>query len=223
MRLVKSVFTIQFAAAMNAWLEMRRLLRVASSNPNAEIQAAPLVIDRAEERKRIVVQVRGISFEQELPDAVDQALREINTLMSNFHETVPLPEIQNITHHLIFIEPFSMPFHELVSLMKQRFLIATRLSSVASDLAIVLDTRDDEGVRNIHVGPMDRAQLQEDILRWPTDDLPDTFALLNGSFQVEWHAEFTPERLEPFLKRSAEIQTEAASLFIQELTEQRGG
>src|SRR6266487_2104156 len=209
MRQVKSVFAIQFDTAMNAWLEMRSLLRVASASPDAEIQAAPLVIDRAEEKKRIVVQVRAIAFEHEFPATADMALSEIRSLMVEFGEIVSLPQIRSIKHDFIFIEPFSIPFHELVSLIKLRFLVATRATAAASDVAIFLDTRDDEGMKSIHLGPMDRVQLQGEVLRWPADDLPDTFAFMNGSFQVEGPSAFTPEGLESFLKRSAEVQTEA--------------
>jgi hypothetical protein len=223
MRLVKSVFVIKFDTAMNAWLEMRSLLRVASATPDAEIQAAPLVIDRAQEKKRIIVQVRAIVFEHEFPATTDEALSEIRTLMVKFGEIVSLPQIRSLKHDFLFIEPFSIPFHELVSLIKRRFLVSTRATAAASDVAIFLDTRDDEGLKSIHLGPMDRVQLHEEILRWPADDLPDTFAFLGASFQVEGPSTFTPEGLESFLRRSAEVLTESATLVIQELTEETGG
>ena len=60
--LVKSLLRLEFAEAFRPWLDLRGILRASSGNPTAEIQGQPITVDLAEQHRRVVIEVRALTF-----------------------------------------------------------------------------------------------------------------------------------------------------------------
>jgi hypothetical protein len=220
MNLVKSVLRIDFEKPTDPWLTLRELMRTAASDPKIEMQAVPLILDRKDEKTRILLQIRGIGFEHETNGSLAQAVADAQSMMTRLNRVSPFPEVRIMRYDVDFIDPFDMPFHKLVDHMKGYFLKPTRIVGLSSDLALVFDQRDEGLLKHIHVGPMDRAQLVSEILRWADEDeIPDTFVFANLSYENTQRIAFSEDALDSFLKQATEWQESEVNAIFNELKE----
>ena len=217
MDLVKTVLRLGFSTASRPWLEIRDILRVAGGDQTAEIQASPLVIDRPQQRQRIIVEVRAAALEQEAPQSADSSLARAIEIMSRLNEASEFPTLSQIRYDAIFIEPFSLPFHELLMRLKGRFFRPNALVESATDIGFVLDIHENEGIKHISLGPMEAEQLRSQYLRWPPEDIPETFVFVGLTCESKAETQFGTESLRDFLKTAAEWQTTEAKTILDYL------
>lgn len=211
---IKSVLKLDFEEAMRPWVEMRELLRVLGGEPKTEIQAAPLVLEQPERRQRVVLQVRAITLEQDVPSSADQSSRTALDLMARASEASKFPKVTGVRYELIFIKPFSLPLHELVALVKQRFLQPNPLVELATDVGLIFDQHEDNVVKHIEVGPMEEQQLRTQYLKWPPEDLPPTFLFVGLAYAQNQQAAFGRDLLANVLNLATEWQLgEAGSIL----------
>ena len=220
MNLVKSVLRISFETPTDPWLKLRELMRTAASDPKIEMQAASLVLDRKDKKTRILLQIRGVGLEQETNGSLAQAVAEARSMMARLNEVSPFPEVRMMKYDVAFIDPFDMPFHELVDHMKGRFLKPTRIVGLSSDIALVFDQRDEDLLKHVQIGPMDRAQLVSDVLRWANEDeIPDTFVFAEIGYENTQRIAFSEDALDSFLKEAMKWQESEANAIFNELKE----
>lgn len=217
MDLVKSTVRLEFSEATHPWLEMREILRVAGENPTAELQANPMVLDQPEKRQRVVLAVRTLMVEQELPASADQSLAHAVDMITRLNDASQLPALKEIRYDSIFIEPYSLPFHELVVFLKQRFLRSSAVVDSATDIALVFDQHEGEIVRHMQIGPMDAEQLRQEFLRWPDENIPDTFLFLGLGYWCSKEAPFEAESLREFLNDAVAWQVNEAETLVNSL------
>jgi len=190
------------------------MLRVAGGQPTAEIQAPPLVLDQGEKRQRVVLQVREVALEQEAPESADQATAHALDTMKQINDASEFPPITHTHYESYFIEPYSLPFHELVALVKSRFLRSNAVAQSASDVGIAFDQHEDAIFKHLQFGPMDAQQLRTQYLRWPPDNIPDTFVFFGLTYQSNAEASFTEESLQRFLANAVTWQLEQAEAAL---------
>lgn len=220
MILVKSILRVNFDEATRPWMELRELMRTAASDPKIEMQAAPIVLERKDERVRIVLQIRGVALEHETAGPLSKAITDAQSIMARLNEASAFPEVRSVRYDVIFIEPFSLPFHELVEYMKGKFLKPTRIANVSSDIGLIFDQRDNDLLKHVTLGPMDRTQLMSQYLKWTKEDeIPDTFVYLNLGYESTEKAPFSEEALAAFLNEAAEWQESEANSLVGELKE----
>ena len=214
MRVMKSSLRIDFAEATHPWLEFREILRVAGGDAKAELQAAPITIDQAKKRQRVVLQVRGIVIELDMPESAEQGAKAACQLMDELHSASSFPKATSVRHESIFIEPYSLPFHELASVMKERFLAPTPLVEKATDIGVSLDQREGDLLKHTEFGPMEAEQLQNQYLRFPAEDIPDTFFFVGLSYADNAERSYSTESLRKTLDAATSWQVqEVESIF----------
>ena len=220
MNLVKSVLRINFETPTDPWLKLRELMRTAASDPKIEMQAASLVLDRKDEKTRILLQIRGVGLEHETNGSLAQAVADARSMMARLHEVSPFPEVGMMRFDVAFIDPFDVPFHELVDHMKGYFLNPTRIVDLSSDIGLTFDQRDEDLLKHVQIGPMDRAQLVSEILKWADeDDIPDTFVFADLGYENTQRLAFSEDALDSFLKQAMEWQESEANAIFNELKE----
>jgi hypothetical protein len=222
MQLVKSVLRIDFESATRPWLEIREILRIAGNDPGAEIQVAPLVIDRPADRIRIVAQVRSVAVEQETPQSVKTSIRAATELITGLNGASQFPRVSLIRHDAVFIEPFEIPFYELVEQVKRHYLRDRTVVSSATDVGLVFDLHEQGGMKHVQIGPMDAKQLKTDILRWPAADLPETFVFVNAAEERKLDVEFSTDILNEFLAGAFDWSGAQAEGIVRELRGEDG-
>ena len=226
MNLVKSILNIRFETATEPWLAMREILRSAAADPKAEIQAAPVVVDRPKDRKRIMLQVRAAGLEHELAgsdSSIKGAIKETLEIFIGLHKASPFPAVAQMSYNVFLIEPFPVPFHELVGFMKARYLLPSRLSDTASDIGLTFDRHEEGLQKHVQIGPMDKTQLQSQFLRWPAKGIPDTFVFLDlGYTSTVGGMAFSQSALESFLEQATDWQVAEAASVIAELKDGGG-
>lgn len=220
MNLVKSILRIDFLTPTNPWVEIRELMRTAASDPKIEMQAAPLVLDRKNERMRIVLQIKAVGIEHETSGPLAQAAADARSMMLHLDQVSRFPDVRRMRYDVIFIEPFDLPFHELVDHLKGRYLKATRLSNLSSDIGLIFDQQEDDLLKHVQLGPMDRAQLASEFLRWADErKIPDTFAFMNLGYWVMEEMAFSEDALGSFLERAVAWQQQEAEALVSDLKE----
>ena len=217
MQLVKSSLSVNFETASEPWLQLRAMIRAITSDSSAEVQAAPFVFDKAEEKKRFVLAIRSVNLEHELPSSLQVAVADASKTISDLHSVSPFPKLSGIRHDALFIEPYSMPFHELVSLVKARYLAKTALIDSAADVGASFDIHEDGAVKHIQIGPMDQKQLQSQYLRRPAEGLPETFLFMSLGFESTSAQEYSGQSLESFFAASNRWQVGQAEAIVKEL------
>lgn len=217
MELVKTVLRLDFESPTKPWLEIRAMLRFAGGDPAAEVGAPPIVVDLATERKRIVVQLRAVSMEHEMPGSTETSISDAVRLMSGLNDASEFPAISRIRHDAIFIEPFPIPFHELVDFLKKRYLMPNSLAGAATDIGLIFDVHEAAAKKHVQVGPMDATQLRSEILRWPPEGLPDTFVFLGLRHESAQEVQFSPDSLHTLLRTALEWETVQAEAIVGEL------
>jgi hypothetical protein len=139
--------------------------------------------------------------------------------MIDLAQICPLPNISAMRHDSFFIEPYSMPFHELVVLVKSKYMATTRIAAEASDMSAIFDIHEDGIVKHIQLGPMDLKQLQSQYLRWPSDGLPETFLFMSLGYEMTNLGEFSNTGLQSFFIESVRWQESEAEAIVGELRE----
>jgi hypothetical protein len=220
MRLVKSVLRVNLVEASKPFLDLRSILRTAGRDEKVEIQASPFVIERPKDKKRTTVQIRGILFEDEAPGALDSSLGDALEILDELNKIAPLAKVGNVRHDVIYIEPCDVPFHELVSIMKDRYLAPGRLAQTSTDIGLVFDLHEDRFIKHLHVGPMDKTQITSTFLRWPDDTLPDVFVFANLGLEEPSGFDYSAEAMRDFITACTNWQAdEAARIFEEALGE----
>ena len=223
MNLVKSVLRIRFDAPTRPWTELRALLRSAAADPKAEMQAGPIVVDRKKEQTRINVQIRALGVEHESTGPLAQAAAHVLATVVDLNHASPFPDVEMMTYDAAFIEPFDMPFHQLVELIRTHYLTPTALAGAASDVGLIFDQREDGLLKHVQLGPMDRAQLASEILRWPNEkEIPNTFVFINAGYEKVATVGFSGDAFDVFLREAAEWQESQANELFNELKETGG-
>lgn len=179
MELVKAGLKLDFTEAMSPWLDLRGLFRAAQDDPGAEVQGQPLVTVNTDRRQRVVLQVKSFSVEQEgtaaHPASPDAALSVVERIAA----ATPLEEVRSRRFDMMFIDPFELPFQELVSEMKSSIFVQGGLIDRATDIAVSLDERIGESDTNhMQIGPMSPPQLNAQFLAISRDDLPEQFLFI---------------------------------------------
>jgi hypothetical protein len=211
--LVKTVLRLDFSAASRPWLELRDIIRVAAGDEAGEIQASPVTIERPQQRQRVVVQVRAVTLEQEMPQSADYSLAQAIEMTTRLNEASEFPTLSRIRYDAVFIEPFSLPFHELLVNLKECFLRPSTVVESATDIGLVLDKHENDNVKHVSLGPMDAEQLRSQYLRWPSEGIPDTFVFLGLAYERKTEVPFGAQLLRDFLRTAADWQaSEAAAI-----------
>lgn len=222
MEYLKSVLRLEFEEPARPWLELREILRVAGGEGQAEIQAAPIVIDRPSERTRVIIHIRAVAFEQDVPTSIESSVRSAIEVMTGLNEASEFPSISLLRHSAVFIEPYALPFHELVAFLKGRWLQPSDAVDAATDIALVFDKLDETGKVHVQFGPMDAEQLRKEFLRWPPDDLPETFVFLSTAYEATDKVKFSSDLLKNFLATAVKTEAAEAEIILGKLKESGG-
>lgn len=214
MRVMKSSLRIDFAEATHPWLEFRELLRVAGGDVKAELQAAPVTVDQAKKRQRVTLQIRGTVAEFDTPESAEEGAKAACQVMSELSSASEFPKIVGIHHETIFIEPYSLPFHELAALMKEQFLAPSRLTEDATDIGLSFDKREGDVVKHMEFGPMEAEQLQKQYLRFPAEDLPDRFFFAGLAYADKTERSFSAESLQKIVDAATAWQVDEAEFIL---------
>lgn len=214
MRVMKSILRIEYAEATHPWLEFRELLRVAGGDVKAELQAAPVTIDQAKKRQRVILQVKATIVEFDIPKSAEEGAQAACQVMTDLSSASEFPKIVGIRHESIFIEPYSLPFHELAALMKEQFLAPSRLTEDATDIGLSLDQREGDLLKHMEFGPMEAEQLQNQYLRFPVEDVPDTFFFVGLAYADNTERSFSAESLQKILDAATAWQLEEAESIL---------
>jgi hypothetical protein len=215
--LVKTVTRLDFSGAARPWLEIREIMRVAGGDPKVELRASPIVIDQPEKRRRIVLLMRGLELEQEAAASAGQSVDGALEMIARLNEASEFPSMRQVRHESVFIEPYPLPFHELVLLVKERFLRSNAIVDSATDIGLLFDEHEDEADKHVQIGPMDAEQLRREYLRWPGEGIPDTFLFLALAYASSTEAPCALESLRGFLERAIAWQASEAESIVSSL------
>lgn len=222
MDIVRTFFEVQFSEGLRPWLELRGLLRVAGENPSAEIQGQPIFVDRAQRKERVVLQVRALGLFQEAVHSVDASLTNPLNLLQQAHSASPFPGISQLRYDVLAIEPYSLPFHELVALMKRAFLRPTPITEVADDLGLSFDQHDGNVVKHIQIGPMAPDQLRSAYLVFQREELPPQFLFVSLGYEQNEQVDYDEGRVLGFLQAAAAWQSAQLPAILSAI-QQSGG
>jgi len=214
--LVKTIFNLQFASATRPWLEIRDMLRVAGSDPEKELQANPVLLDQQESRQRVILAVRAVGVELEPPGSSNQAAT-ILQLITGMNKASNFPAVAQIQHTCLFIKPYSLPFHELLSLVKDRYLHSNPLVEAATDVGLSLDEQEGEILKHAQMGPMNAEQLRSQYLIWPREDIPDVFLFVALTYTRTREEPFAPESVDELLRSAGDWQERQLRAVLQAL------
>ena len=221
MDLIKTILKLQFAEAFRPWLEMRNLMRVVAENPSLELQGPPVVLDNERKRIRQVFQFRAYILEQEGKDPLDTVTRGLD-LITKANEASPFPAIDQARYESIFIEPYALPFHELVMLLKDRYLRPNPMVDSSTDIGLTFDQHDGEVVKHIQLGPMQVGQLRAMFLVWPRDEVPDQFVFISAGYERNRQTVFDPSFMRGFLEEAIQWQKEQVRTILDYLFDKGG-
>jgi hypothetical protein len=217
MELIKTVVMLRFSEAFSPWLEIRSIIRGVGENPSAEIQGSPLI-----KKQRVVLQIRAFEFIQEgmksIEDSIDTAVDKL--VKSNSASS--LPKINQISYESVFIEPYAVPFHELLLLMKERFLQPSTLVDSTTDIGLIFDQVEDDVLKHYQTGPMGKEQLLRMYLHYGRDQVPDNFVFLSLLYQQNKDFTFDAEYVRKFLQAASEWQTHQANSVFSYLKKEEG-
>jgi len=220
MELVKTILRLDMSEAFNPWLDIRGMIRSFGEKPSAELQGPPVIMDLKDKKQRITLHVRAIELEQEGVSSIEEGTAVALEKITQGNEVSKFPEVRAVSHEARFLEPYSLPFHELLILIKNRFLRANKLSDASTDVGIIFDQAEDDIVKHWQMGPMAKEQLLSMFLNWPKDDLPDNFVFLSLKYEQKKAFTFEREYLKRFLEAANEWEVNQAQWMFGYLREE---
>lgn len=217
MELVKTVLRLSASEAFAPWIEMRSMVRELGEQPEVEIRGAPVIIDLKEKKQRLVLHVRAIELEQEGVSSIEESTAVALDKMTQGNKVSKFPEVKTVWHEARYIEPYALPLHEILILVKNRFLRASELADASTDVGIVFDQVEGDIVKHYQFGPMAKEQLLSVFLNWPKDDLPDNFVFLSLKYEQNKAFAFEREYLKRFLEAANEWEVNQAQWLFSYL------
>lgn len=217
MELVKTILRLDLSEAFNPWIELRGMIRELGESPKAEIEGPPFTMDLKEKRQRLVLHVRSIEFEHECVRSIEEGSAVALDKMAQGNKVSKFSEIKRVRHDAIFIEPYALPFHELLILVKDRFLQTSELADVSTDVGIIFDQAEGDMVKHYQFGPMTKEQLLSVFLNWPKDGLRDNFIFLLLRYEQNKVFTFEREYLKKFLEAANEWEVSQAQWLFRYL------
>jgi len=212
--LVKASVGLLFTEAFSPWLEMRSIIRGVGENPSAEIQGSPLILDLKDKKQRVVLQIKAFEFIQEGVNSIEDSIDKAVDKLVKSNSASKLPQINQIWYESIFIEPYALPFHELLLLMKNRFFQPSALVDPTTDIGLIFDQMEDDLLKHSQIGPMGKEQLLRMYLNYGRDEVPDNFMFLSLRYQQNKEFAFDAGYVRKFLQAAGEWQThQAKSVF----------
>lgn len=181
--LVKTTLRIDFVEGLKPWIELRELLRAAGGKPDAEVQAGALVLEDQRKRSRVILQVRGLVIQDELPRSTRHSYRQMLATASKIDAASTFPRAALVRFDSIFIQPYKSTFVELKEAISAAFVRENDVTEGTTDFALIFDQREEEILRHTQIGPMQADQLQEQFLKWELDRKPDIFAFLGLDYE----------------------------------------
>ena len=217
MELVKTILRLDLSEAFNPWIELRGMIRELGESPKAEIEGPPFTMDLKEKRQRLVLHVRSIEFEHECVSSIEEGSAVALDKMAQGNKVSKFSEIKRVRHDAIFIEPYALPFHELLILVKDRFLQTSELADASTDVGIIFDQAEGDMVKHYQFGPMTKEQLMSVFLNWPKDGLRDNFIFLLLRYEQNKVFTFEREYLKKFLEAANEWEVSQAQWLFRYL------
>ena len=219
MELVKTIMHLSMSEALDPWSGMVHILQVFGENPNVKIQGPPVIIDLKEKKQRFTLHVRAIELEQEGMSSIEESTAVALDKMAQGNELSKFSEVRSVWHEAIYIEPYALPFHEILILVKNRFLRASELADASTDVGIIFDQAEGDIVKHYEFGPMAKEQLMSVFLNWPKDGLPDNFIFLHLKYAQEKAFTFEREYLRKLLEAANEWEVSQAQWLFSYLRE----
>jgi hypothetical protein len=219
MELVKTILRLDLSEAFNPWTELRGMIRELGEQPKAEIQASPFTIDLKGKRQRLVLRVRTMEFEHEWASSIEESSAAALDKMVQSNKISKFPEIVGVSHEAMFMEPYALPFHELLILVKNRFLKVSELADASTDVGIIFDQAEGDVVKHYQFGPMGKEQLQSAFLNWSRDGIADNFIFLILGYKQNKAFKFENEYLKRFLVTANEWEVSQAEWLFRYLKE----
>ena len=214
MELVKATIGLRFSEALSPWLEMRRIIRGVGENPSAEIEGSPLVMDIKDKRQRVVLHFKAFEFIQEGVNSIEDSIDAAVDKLVKSNSSSKLPQMAQMWYESIFIERYAVPFHELLLLMKNRFLRPSALVDSTTDFGLIFDEIEGDVLKHYQTGPMRKEQLLKMYLHYGRDRVPDNFVFLNLRYQQSKDFAFDADYVREFLQAAGQWQTgQAKSVF----------
>jgi len=214
MELVKTALGLLFSEAFNPWLEMRNIIRGVGENPSAEIGGSPLILDLKDKKQRVVLQIKAFEFIQEGMKSIEDSINIAADKLVKSNSASKLPKISQIYYESIFIEPYALPFHELLLVMKNRFLQPSALVDPTTDIGLIFDQTEGDVLKHSQTGPMGKEQLLRMYLHYGRGQVPDTFVFLSLRYQQNKEFAFDTDYVRRFLEAAGQWQTgQAKSVF----------
>jgi len=217
MEIVKTVLGLQLSEAFRPWMEIRGLIREFGGNPSSEIEGPPVLMDIKDKKQRVLLHIRAIEFEHEDVGSLEESTEVALDRITQGNDVSEFPEVKGMWHKAVFIEPYALPFHELLALIKHRFVRESELADSSTDVGIVFDQAEGDIVKHYQFGPMAKEQLLSMFLNWPKDNLPDNFVYLALKYDQSKVFKFEREHLKKFLEEANEWEVNQAQWFFDYL------
>ena len=217
MELVKSTVVLQFSEAINPWVEMRSIIRNVGETPSAEIEGSPVIIDLKNKKQRVVLHIRSFEFTQEEIDSIEDSINGAVDKLIKSNSSSKLPQIKQLSYESSFIEPYAVPFHELLILMKKRFLQPSALVDPTTDIGLIFDQIEGDVFKHYQIGPMGKEQLLKMYLHYKRDQVPDNFVFLSLQYQQNKEFTFDEDNVRKFLEVAGQWQTHQAKSVLSYL------
>jgi len=190
------------------------MMRGVAENPKVEIEGTPIIMDLKEKKQRVVLQIKGFEFIQEEMKSIEDSIDIAVDKLVKSNSASKLPNIGQISYESIFIEPYAVPFHELLLLMKNRFLQPGALVDSTTDIGLIFDQIEDDVFKHYQTGPMVKEQLLKMYLHYGRDQVPDNFVFLSLLYQQNKDFAFDADYVRKFLQAAGQWQThQAKSIF----------
>lgn len=210
MELVRTNLRLQFSEALSPWLEIRNIIRTVGNKPKAEIEGPPFILHLKDQRQRVVVFVRAFEFIQEEISSSEDSINIVIEKLVQINSVSKLPEINQISYETIFIEPYALPFHELLIIMKDRLLKPNFLVDGSTDVGLIFDQTEGELFKHCQTGPMGKEQLLGMYLHYKKEQVPDNFVFLSLQYQQNKNFVFEINSLKKFLQAANQWQANQA-------------
>ena len=152
MELVKTTIRLRFSEAISPWLEMRSMIRGVGESPSVEIEGPPIIMDLKDKKQRVVLHIKAFEFIQEGIDSIEDSIDGAVDKLVKANSSSKLPQIKQISYESFFIEPYAVPFHEILLLMKNRFLQPSALVDSTTDIGLIFDQIEGDVFKHCQTG-----------------------------------------------------------------------
>lgn len=161
-----------------------------------------------------VIEKSRCAVEIQEPPNNGYCLQNTMRVLDAIDEFLHIPTVKRIGLRSIWIESFKGEFNDLVHIYKDKIYSKNTLIEKSSDVCVILDFQEEEGMVHLISGPMQEEQLRKQYFPFVSEKLPEVFVFCDIDYSETLSREYNKKFINGFVNKGIKYGEEYSKEYL---------